>query len=225
MVFFRERSLNDIQGDLLIACQNVKLNKVKAIFEKNKKFHQELLQCTDQALNTPLHFAAINGHVHIVEYLLSQGADPKAENKYHHTAFDSALEYVPPRTNRVNALEILEKMVSAFCNSELKDRCLDLNEVRVDKVGYLGQLAKYGALDAAKILVDFGADLNLKDGTGKSVHDYSKLKDPHCFKKERQLFQNWLNMPQRSNKFFVLPPPAINSNQSNQTREQIRSKL
>ena len=45
-----------------------------------------MLSTPNNAGNTPLHYAALNGHLLAVQYLVSRGADPYLQNKAGHDA-------------------------------------------------------------------------------------------------------------------------------------------
>ena len=62
---------------LLMAVENNYLNVVRTLIEKGNAD----IQIRGVEDNTALHFAVINGHYEVAEYLLKKGADRNSQNK------------------------------------------------------------------------------------------------------------------------------------------------
>jgi len=123
------------------------LVKVKALVEKDP----ELVKARDEEESTPLHGAAAAGHLDIVEYLLSKGADIDARNN----ANQNPLFYAAYNGKAAIVNLLLDK------GADFKDR---------DRYGrtVLHYPVREGHKDAAEILVNKGMDITVQDGMGVS---------------------------------------------------------
>lgn len=84
------KKLRDKHGRTQIAqaCTDDKLDRVKQMYEERPQD----LNLPDNAGNTPLQIAALQGHVEIVEFLLQKHADPNTRNIEKETALIDAVE-------------------------------------------------------------------------------------------------------------------------------------
>jgi ankyrin repeat protein/beta-lactamase regulating signal transducer with metallopeptidase domain len=128
----------DVSGIYLTAYQG-DLQKMKSLVVNGVSQNTR-----DETGFTPLHAAAAGGHKDIVEYLISQGADVNAEAAPGWTALSYAAA-----GNRMEVVELLHsKGIGAGKGaSEL-----------------LPVIASRGYADAAKILIELGADANIDNG-------------------------------------------------------------
>eukprot|EP00729_Bicosta_minor_P022991 gene22991-2941_t len=78
--------------EILAACSGGDLRTVKAAYARGGD-----LNAADYDSRTPLHVAASNGWVNVVEFLLQHGADVDAKDRWGTTAEDSARNSVPHR--------------------------------------------------------------------------------------------------------------------------------
>ena len=100
-------------------------------------------------LARPLFFAAQSGHTDIVAILLDYGADPNATFE-----FGSALQ----KAARGNHAEIVELLLKAGAESNIHAGDKDYTP--------LHDAAERGSLEAAKLLVAYGADVNARERWG-----------------------------------------------------------
>lgn len=126
-------------GDILGAAERGELDSVRALLESDP----QLLNVIDQGGYTPLHKAAYNGHVEIVEYLISKGADLNALSNSGSTPLHGAAFHGHPDAVRA----LIEKGA----------------EIDIKNNGgytpFLGACAG-GRFDAASLLIEHGADIN-----------------------------------------------------------------
>ena len=85
----------DFEPDIFEACRKGKLSSVKWLIEKegvdaDKRYPSEYRELKLYELDSPLHIAAINGHLDIVKYLISIGIDKDEKNKWSWTALIKA---------------------------------------------------------------------------------------------------------------------------------------
>ena len=66
----------NVGGPLLVACMFNQLQIAMYIINKGANIHVK-----DDDNNTPLHWAAENGHINIVKFLILKGANKNAKNK------------------------------------------------------------------------------------------------------------------------------------------------
>ncbi len=111
-------------------------------------------------LAQPLFFASQSGHTDIVAILLDHGADPNTI-----LDFGSALQ----KAARGNHAEIVELLLKA--GAEPNAQAGDKDQTP------LHDAAERGALDAAKLLVAYGADVNARQRWGKPAIHLATLKD------------------------------------------------
>ncbi|KAK0701935.1 ankyrin repeat-containing domain protein, partial [Lasiosphaeria miniovina] len=98
------------------------------------------IDARDDYNDTALHKAASNGHVHVVRFLLDQGADRTAERLHGHTPLDEAV------------LRDDLALVKVFFERGTNNKRTDPNS--------LAYAAQTGNLEAAKFLLSKGADLD-----------------------------------------------------------------
>eukprot|EP00033_Pygsuia_biforma_P003325 GCRY01003643.1.p1 GENE.GCRY01003643.1~~GCRY01003643.1.p1 ORF type:complete len:521 (+),score=95.76 GCRY01003643.1:130-1692(+) len=104
---------------------------------------------------TPLHYAALGGHLDCVKFLLESGAEVDAEDEYQRTPFDLAAEK--------GSLEVLEFLLSY---SERPDQTAFLNRITEEGNSPLMMALNHSRIDAAKYLIDKGADITLTNDLG-----------------------------------------------------------
>lgn len=115
------------------------------------------------ALQTPLFFAAVNGHVDCMALLLDHGADIHARELGQGTALHTVA-----RKNYVECARLLIGMRTYRCP------CPDTRQARGcqlearDSLGMtpLHHAASEGSLATLQLLLDSGADANARDGEG-----------------------------------------------------------
>lgn len=163
--------------EIFDAVKNNDLAKVKVLIEKEPS----LLGKKDDASNTPLHQAAISGTFEITEYLLFKGADINSENSKSNSPLHESLingkneiakiliekgadvqkQNLEGKTPlhyaaRYSRIPILELLISKGVNLEVQDK----NRKHTPLL-YLSMMANNA--DAAKILIEKGANVNVKD--------------------------------------------------------------
>jgi ankyrin repeat protein len=74
--------------EMLKACELGDLNKVRELLMRDTT----LVNAKDAHHKTPLHLAAENGHIGIVELLIRHSADLSARDQFNFTALDGALK-------------------------------------------------------------------------------------------------------------------------------------
>ncbi len=112
---------------------------------QNSNVSSTLRDIKDEAGFTPMHAAAAGGHKNVVEYLISQGVNANAEAQPGWTALSYAAAG--------NHMEVVGLLHSKGINAGKKASAL------------LPMVAKRGYVDAAKILIDLGADKNVDNGS------------------------------------------------------------
>ncbi|KXZ42210.1 hypothetical protein GPECTOR_181g256 [Gonium pectorale] len=110
------------------------------LYGTDNKVHDEGTVCTQRG-NTPLHYAAENGHTEAVRALLGAGADKDAINKYVATPL-----YVAAENGHVEAVQVL---LQAGANKEA-----------ANKDGWTPLLiaAQLGHVQAVQVLLQVGAN-------------------------------------------------------------------
>jgi ankyrin repeat protein len=106
---------------------------------------------------TALHKAAFNGHLNIVQYLVSKGADLNTENKSGKTALNYAVEK--------DYLEIVKYFIEA--------QGLDVNAKNSLDWTPLQSAAFHGRFNIVQYLISKGANLNTENKAGKTALNYA----------------------------------------------------
>lgn len=174
---------NCFSDNLLTACRDGKLREAQQIL----KIYPNLLHHSNARGNTPLHLAVITGQIEIIEFLLKSGANIHAVNNNSIPPFCDSLLQVPPLKN-IYSTESFTKLVTLFMKAGL-----DLNATANVSNSYLGHLASAGALDAIKILIAKGANINIQDQFGLTpLHHASCGVYKGCYEKEQEEVAKWL---------------------------------
>ena len=165
--------------EIFKAVKSNDLAKVKALIEKDVS----LTNVKDDVNNTPLHYAAENGYLTLVELLVSKGADIKSANNQLNSPLNTAIlngkddvseyliangsdlhhrnimGYTPlhlaARHNRVTTAGLLiAKGVDLNCRDNYERTPLNYLTLMTDNI------------EAARLLIQNGADVNAKDVSG-----------------------------------------------------------
>ena len=108
---------------------------------------------------TPLHYASENGHLEIVQFLLSNGAEVDAVDS----------DNVTPLLHAASRGHVPVDVVEA-----LLDRGANINHQNNDKITPLHYAALGNLLPVVKILINRGADRSLKDRWKRTPLDLAK---------------------------------------------------
>ena len=135
----------ELQPDIKEECQKGHLHNVKLFFE-NQKMHEILMTREAPSIDELVCAACCNGHLPIVKYLFSKGANPHG-----------------------NALQIASK----FGYLNIVKYLVEMKNADVDNTGYnnstpLHYACQEGHLEIVKYLYSRGANLEAKDGDGNT---------------------------------------------------------
>lgn len=184
---------------VLLSCSGIKaqeifeavmdndLVKVKALIEKDTS----IINVKDNAGNTLLHNAAIAGSAVIAELLISKGADINSKNSQQNAPLHESLingknevaklliekgcelqgqnsEGKTPvhYAARYNCLPVLKILISKKVNLEVREKNRNQTPLL-----YLALMTDYA--EAAKMLIEGGADVNAQDRDGATALDYA----------------------------------------------------
>jgi hypothetical protein len=137
-----------------MAMQYGDIETLQSIFKK----HPELVFNEDGFGRTPLHKAALWGHVEIVRLLLADKADVGIRDMYGETPlFDSAID------GYAGAAELLLKNGT------------EVNVKNGNGETPLFKASAYGRFSEAKLLLENGAKVNVKNNQGDTPHDIAVL--------------------------------------------------
>jgi ankyrin repeat protein len=120
---------------------------------------------------TPLMWAAAQGHVPMISMLIEAGADPNTRSTVVEWQRQRTMEprdkWLPP--GGLTALLLAAREGCAACVGALVDGKADLNEVDPDRQSALVLALMNGHFDVAGALIDRGIDVNLKDKVGRTA--------------------------------------------------------
>lgn len=134
-----------------LACAAAKIGDVEAL-EALKEMGSNLC-LGDYDGRTPLHIAACEGHLKLVQYLLSHGASVYAKDRYGDTPLCNAVRF-----KHKEVVKLLRKTGAHFSREELEEAGTELCS-----------LAASGDLDGLKIWSIAGADLNKPGYDGQTA--------------------------------------------------------
>ena len=143
---------NDFEPDIFKACKEAKLLSVRYLIE-----HQNVdIDIKDEYRRTPLHWACEKGHLPIVEYLISKGANVNERDRLGNFVIHSAC---------LNGghLPIVEYLCSKGADIEAKDAFY--------KRTPLHWASYWGKTEIVKFLVSKGANKNVVDSSGKTPYE------------------------------------------------------
>lgn len=131
---------------LIQAAKLGQLDRVQALV----RAHPDRMNARDSHFNaTPLQWAVIGDHTGVVDFLLAQGADVNARDKYNMTALHKAVSF-----NRQAMAERLLAQGADFKMMGIRYNALGMNPLHL--------AAEAGYLDLAELLVANGADVNAR---------------------------------------------------------------
>ncbi|MBL7481604.1 ankyrin repeat domain-containing protein [Legionella bononiensis] len=175
---FRNKCFTD---NLFTAIMSGKLNEAVRLITT----FPALVHTRCEGGDTPLHLAVRMGQVEVIEHLLKNGARIDVENYSGQKPFCDILRHVPPYRDQY-PLELFERILNLFIHAGL-----DLNNTAHRSRYYLENLALAGSLEALKILVAYGADINVQDRSGWTVlHHLAAFKDR--FENKQDEVVTWL---------------------------------
>ena len=132
-------------GEIDNAAKNGDLEKVKALL----KYNPDLVNSKNQYGDTPLHWAAGEGHKDIVALLLADKADVNATGIYGYTPLHWAAQ--------LGYTDVAELLLAHGANVNARDGNRDTP---------LFEAAEYGNTDVAELLLAHGAEVNVTNVEG-----------------------------------------------------------
>lgn len=120
---------------------------------------------------TPLMWAAAQGHVPMISMLIEAGANPNTRSTVVEWARQRTLEprdkWLPP--GGLTALLLAAREGCAPCITALVEGKANINDVDPDRQSALVLALMNGHFDVAGALIDHGIDVNLKDKVGRTA--------------------------------------------------------
>ena len=109
---------------------------------------------------TPLHIAADRGHVEVIRFLASEGADVSSINNIGTTPLEGAICF-----KHIDAVRVLVDECGVGVNSKNRQ-----GETALHRAALMGQV------EIVKFLIDRGADLTIKCNEGRTPLDVAERK-------------------------------------------------
>lgn len=189
LAFFSLASINIQAQEIIDAVKNNDPEKIKILLETDVT----QINIKDPAGNTPLHIAAVNGSVPLVEMLLSKGADINAVNTQLNTPLhlaimngkDEVCKYLIEKGTDLTKQNIVKKTplhLTVRHNRRAIAEILIAKGAVVDSRDDmqrtpLGLAAREsGNVDIAALLINKGADVNVKDAFNEMPLNYAAWK-------------------------------------------------
>lgn len=201
------------ESDFLTASRNGDIHSIIKFVDKFGSLR--INQICNAAGNTALHLATLNGQVRCIQYLVMNCANMYSLNNSGESPLGVACLKIPPLVHQDKAqlsLDIFRNIVDIFVNNGF-----DLNRTAGNSTSYLGKLALYGATDAMKILIDFGAQIDIVDQFLFTPLHCASVKG-HFYKEQVEAFKllvkNGAKLISRTHKGDTILDLATESNHS-----------
>jgi len=167
---FTEKQLRDDKGrtQLYLAAENSNVNRVKTLLDGIENPDQR-----DSCQWTPLMRSAQNKHNEVTKLLLDAGANVNAKDKGGYTVL-----MVASGSDNAGMIKLL---IDKGANINEQDKGLGWSA--------LIWAAKEGLYDNVVALLEAGADVGLKDATGKTAYDWSIEKGYDAIARRTQLVE------------------------------------
>jgi len=117
--------------------------------------------------STPLHQAAYQNHMEVVQMLIAAGAEPNAQDSYGYTPLIWCCEN--HQAGMKHAPSVARLLLEAGADPDLAETYYG--------AGPLGWAAYYGKREVVALLLEFGASADKRDFSGKSAHDSARTDD------------------------------------------------
>lgn len=144
---------------LIIAAQYGEPDIVKLLIAKGANPNSK-----DYSGDTALHWAAYKGYTSVVNVLIAAGADINAKSNMNYTPLMEAVRQ--GNRNEPGHRLVVQQLIEAGANLDVQS---DYSTTA------LMEAASEGLIDMVKLLIEAGADQNIKDKQGKTAADRAKV--------------------------------------------------